>query len=78
MSVEITIRPHVCGGCPHCEAAAPEVFRVRGVVTIARRFALSATRGRVPLDMADAVIRAFKACPRGGISVRVVPPWLVK
>ena len=78
MSVEITIRPHVCEGCPYCEAAAPEIFRVRGVVAIEEKFAVSPTRGRVPLGMMDKAIEAFKACPRGGISIRVVPPWLVK
>lgn len=66
--IEVTIIPQRCKGCPYCEEAFPELFKVNKVVTLAS----GEHRAYLPIEYLPKVQRAFFSCPNGGISYRLV------
>jgi len=75
MNVMVTVLRHKCAGCPYCEEAAPEVFKVDDVAYVRAPWSRDGVRGVVAGSLAEKVFKAYQRCPRGGIALRPLMPY---
>ncbi|AFA39837.1 hypothetical protein Pogu_1810 [Pyrobaculum oguniense TE7] len=66
--VEVVIIPQRCRGCPYCEEAFPELFKVNRVVKLPN----GEHKILRPLEDLPKIQKAVENCPARGISYRLL------
>jgi len=74
----VAILWHRCEGCPYCVEASPSFFKITETPE-GRKAILAPTGGPsavIPPSALHDVLKARGDCPRGGIVIQPLRPWI--